>query len=100
MSREPLYPESLARRCVEGKPYRPSNGTEGEMFQDRWCANCKKDDYEKGVYCPILSASLAFDTDDPEYPKEWNHGPDGQPRCTAFEERTPPAAGTGREVRP
>jgi hypothetical protein len=25
------------------EPYRPSNGTEGEMFQEQWCEKCEHD---------------------------------------------------------
>lgn len=80
-------------------PYRPSNGTEGEIFMSRFCARCKRDakfqetqDAEDG--CPILADSFFYGIDDPKYPKEWIIDPDappmwanqrGAPRCTAFE---------------
>jgi len=85
--KEPLLaPEHAAAVARSGGgPYRPSNGTEGEMFQARWCAHCTKDDYEKEVYCPILTASMAFGVSDSGYPPELKHDAQGQPCCTAFE---------------
>lgn len=63
------------------RPYRPSNGTEGEMFMSAWCERCVKDVRHK---CPILACTMAFDLSDPEYPKEWiERG--GIPTCTAFQ---------------
>jgi hypothetical protein len=86
-----LYPDDLARRIKDtgGGKYRPSNGTEGDIFQERWCELCTKDeaarrgDYENG--CPIIAAALAWDVDDPDYPGEWVYDGEGQPSCTAFE---------------
>jgi len=66
------------------KPYRPSNGTEGDMFQKKFCEKCVYDDYENGP-CDILGDSMAFDLDDKEYPKEWIHDKNGCPTCTKFE---------------
>lgn len=77
-----------------GKPYRPANGTEGEYFMERFCYRCKRDaefqrtqDGEDG--CPIILASMTYDVNDPEYPKEWVTTEDyplgGAGECTAFE---------------
>lgn len=75
------------------EPYRPSNGTEGEMFMEQWCSRCARDvayRNNKPEYgCRILAATFVFDIDDPEYPKEWirqatdDEWP-GTARCTAF----------------
>jgi hypothetical protein len=68
-------------------PYRPSNGTEGIDFQARWCDRCKRDAaYRAGTgnSCPIVAATLAYNIDEPSYPKEWIRDETG-PRCTAFE---------------
>jgi hypothetical protein len=70
-------------------PYRPSNGTEGEMFMSDWCFRCERD---KDGDCDILARTLAFNVDDPRYPKEWvckwapadDGFPLPIPRCTAF----------------
>lgn len=85
MAREPMYSEAMAARVKPGTPHRPSNGTEGDMFAARWCRHCTKDDYEAGMYCPIIAASMAFDVDDEGYPPEWTHDRNGQPCCTAFQ---------------
>jgi hypothetical protein len=81
-----MYPDDLALQVwkSERTRYRPSNGSEGDMFQARWCARCTKDDYEAGVFCPIIAATMCLDTDDPNYPEEWTYR-GGQPCCTAFE---------------
>ena len=79
--------------------YRPANGSEAGEFDRKWCDRCKADkawrEYADGVAdepvgagCPILVNALINDVDDPDYPREWNYGPDGTPRCTAFEEVT------------
>lgn len=63
----------------DGKPYRPCNGTEGDIFCTRWCKQCDRDDEE--VYCGILTAALCG-----QYPEEWLYQ-DNKPICTAFERR-------------
>lgn len=89
------------------KPFRPGNGTLGDIFDSQWCAKCKRDaqirkaesegnaraaDYAS--CCPILTRTLALDIGDPDYPKEWVWGEDGKPCCTAFihvdSDREPP----------
>jgi hypothetical protein len=72
------------------KPYRPSNGTEGDYFQNDWCEKCARDQAfrnnpDSGDGCPIVAATLIFDIHESEYPKEWIEDDDGSnPRCTAF----------------
>lgn len=66
-----------------GDPYRPGNGTEGELFMDAWCANCVK---FNGGDCPIVAATLAFDIDEDGYPEEWVFNRKGRPSCTAYSE--------------
>ena len=66
--------------------YRPSNGTEGEMFMGKWCGKCERERAfaEDGADpCQILGAVIGYSVDDPEYPGEWVHDESG-PRCTAF----------------
>jgi hypothetical protein len=80
---------------VTTRPYRPSNGTEGEIFDDRWCSNCERDrawraDESKGEPCDILGRTLIHNVGEPDYPVEWieDNVPYPQPtnpRCTAFE---------------
>lgn len=71
------------------RPYRPSNGSEGESFIAAWCERCEKDRRESKP-CRILGRTFALDIDDKGYPKEWIRDAGewpGNPRCTAFVER-------------
>lgn len=82
------------------RPYRPSNGTEGEIFVAAWCQHCARygDDYEFGAPCPILTETYALDADSADYPKEWIESDDPRSggtqiyaggsyaKCTAFEQ--------------
>lgn len=79
-----LFPDELAEAYSKssGKLYRPSNGSEGELFRGWFCDRCKRDiDGD----CPIYVQTLIHNTDEPEYPREWIIGEDGQPQCMAFE---------------
>lgn len=74
-----------------GKKYRPSNGSEGEMFKERFCYSCTKcnaRDPERMNPCHIEVRTFFLDISDPDYPAEWQYGPNGQPFCAAFEERS------------
>lgn len=66
-----------------GKPFRPSNGTGGDIFRSHWCDECEKDRYESKP-CKIFTKTLIYDATDKEYPKEWTYDDDGAPQCTAF----------------
>ncbi len=84
------FPKDLAEACKKryGEPFQPSNGTEGEIFQEYFCYNCLRDeDYNprKGTgRCEILLRAICWNIDDPEFPREWIYGKDGQPTCTVF----------------
>lgn len=80
------------RKLPDRQSYRPSNGTEGVYFDEKWCAHCKADKayrdsgYEDhGTGCDILARSLANRIDDPGYPVEWVYQK-GEPVCTAFDD--------------
>jgi hypothetical protein len=62
------------------RPYRPSNGTEGELFCEQFCYRCVHDVDEN---CPILAATLVYQVGDEGYPNEWVQD-EGVPCCTAF----------------
>jgi len=71
------------------KPYRPSNGTEGDYFMADFCNKCAREaayrrDPDANDCCDILVMTFAVGIDDPAYPKEWVTDDKG-PRCTAFE---------------
>jgi hypothetical protein len=78
-----IYPDSFAERMKSraGQKFRPSNGTEGEIFREYFCNRCEHDRNED---CDILLRTMCFNTEAPEYPIEWQFGTDGQPTCTAF----------------
>lgn len=92
-----LYPDDLAERFKAhvGEKYRPSNGTEGQLFMDWFCDRCKRDAAFRdgsGDSCPIVADAFTFNVSDPKYPAEWQYGTDGQPCCTAFEREDAPDA--------
>lgn len=83
-----MYPPEQAAQFFApsaGQPYRPSSGTEGEMFEAVWCDGCAI----RGI-CKIPIKAMAFDKGEPGYPKAWVYGEDGQPKCTAFRDASAP----------
>lgn len=92
MSDKKLFTENHAKlvRIHGGGAYRPSNGSEGQMFMKRWCEKCKRDQaYQEGTgdSCAIIANAMAYDVDSPYYPSEWRYDNEGQPMCSAFEEK-------------
>lgn len=78
---------NAAEKIVKWVPYRPSNGVEGDFFVENFCERCRRDENQD---CPIYAATLSFQEDDPNYPKEWVIPEDadewpGDAKCTAFE---------------
>jgi hypothetical protein len=69
-------------------PYRPSNGTEGEIFMSAWCAKCVRDrarrEGDPFEGCDIITMTMAFDIDHPSYPDAWVQDDDGTPSCLEF----------------
>lgn len=66
--------------------YRPSNGTEGMAFMDKFCCHCfheraMTNPKGEGKACSIVAKTMAFDENDKEYPREWRYI-DGKPTCT------------------
>ncbi len=70
---------------IAGKPFRPSNGTEGEVFEKYFCHKCSKEDEELEIWCDIHNRALFHDRKESQYPKEWIFDSEGWPICTAFE---------------
>ena len=56
-------------------PYRPANGTEGDIFESNWCSKCKKDE----IFCPILCDAYCG-----EQPAQCIYL-NNKPTCTALE---------------
>ena len=71
------YPE------YAGRPYRPSNGTEGMLFEERFCDRCVRFASE----CEIYAYASCYPLDSPLYPKQWVYDEEGKPTCTAFQDR-------------
>lgn len=108
MNDKRLFPDDLAERFKDraGKPYRPSNGTEGEVFMAHWCETCRH--YAEVAFAEslgvnprdcandIIFKAMCHEPGEPEYPTQWQYGEDGQPRCTAHEP-APPQAREGGE---
>ena len=75
---------------LPGEPWRPSNGTDGDIFHEDWCQRCAKDKHmSEGIpfdqvaesdLCSILATSFLPDEPLPE----WRRLPDGRTICTAF----------------
>lgn len=96
MAEQGIYPDDFAKMLMDraGQKYQPSNGTEGECFFDSWCRQCARDrsmregddfdDCDDDEVCGIIANTMAYNPEDEEYPKEWQYGENGQPRCTAF----------------
>jgi hypothetical protein len=71
---------------MTARSYRPSNGTEVDIFMSSWCARCREDDRGPemdGDGCEIVVLTMAYDIGHPDYPKAWVTDERG-PRCTAF----------------
>lgn len=66
-----------------GKPYRPSNGTEGMMFESAYCDRCIH--FVNDESCDILIDALIYEINEPNYPKEWVYDSNGNPTCTKFQ---------------
>jgi hypothetical protein len=89
-SRRDFYTDAHAARHQAGERYEPSNGTEGTLFLEHWCEHCAVPLRSKDESCDIATRAFWCPSDDPAYPVEWQHGADGQPECTAFEEAAQP----------
>lgn len=66
-----------------GQPYRPSNGTEGDLFETHWCGKCRLSRLDDG--CDIRTAAHIFGIRDPDYPKAWRYDSQGVPICKSFQ---------------
>jgi hypothetical protein len=97
-----IYPDSWAAMNLDivGTKYRPSNGSEGELFVSSWCGTCARDhgmlkglpleECDDNQVCDIIARTYAYDINDPRYPDDWQYGADGQPRCHAYVEEGQP----------
>lgn len=84
----------------EVRLYRPSSGTEGIGFMERWCANCERDkEWSEGKpfdecgpdeVCELIANSYAYNVDDPKYHGQWVRAQNGLPWCLAFKRKGTP----------
>jgi hypothetical protein len=66
--------------------YRPANGSEGDWFMGKFCEKCSH--FSSEGFCQIIDASMAFEIEDEDYPKEWIQDDDYKnPRCTKFSKK-------------
>jgi hypothetical protein len=67
-------------RHPEYPPYRPSNGTEGMIFESNWCEQC--------CICYICrhirDINFCYDIEDPQYRGDKWVRVNGQPTCLSF----------------
>lgn len=78
------------------QPYRPSNSTEGAIFEAKFCDKCAEMECWRKHgrdSCEIASRSMIYSIGDKEYPSEWIRDAQG-PRCTAFR---PEGSGTAKQ---
>lgn len=68
------------------KKYRPSNGSEGDHFISTFCMNCihENPNPELKPNCEILTFTMCYDVNEPEYPEEWIYNDQGKPVCSSF----------------
>lgn len=73
-------------KCACENSYRPSNGTEGMIFEEHFCYKCIHDnpDPNHPKKCEIIVRALCFYPTDPEYPHEWRYDSLGHPTCTNY----------------
>ncbi len=69
------------------RKYQPSNGCEGMWFTEEYCMQCLHcDPHPCGdKQCEILCATMVFDINDKEYPKEWVYDENDNPICTKWQ---------------
>lgn len=94
--------DEIRADAADERPF--SNGTEWDMWADRWCHECVHDDANREVYCPIITVAMIGNAGEPMWPKEWTRErhewtkADGSPggaydvvgECTEFEQRPDP----------
>ena len=98
--------QEIRRDAAGERPF--SNGTEWDIWADRWCYRCQHDDGSADKCCPIITVALLEG-----WPKEWTRERhefttvEGTPAsyevvdtCTEFEERRDPGDGPDPEPEP
>lgn len=73
---------AVQRAKLAGTAFRPSNGTEGMIFEETWCDRCTH-----SMDCDLQFLSMIHEINESEYPKQWVHDAEGKPTCTEFEDK-------------
>ncbi len=70
-----------------GKPYQPSNGTEGMWFMEEYCMNCLHCDPDPNgrKQCEVMCAAMCYNIDEPKYPKEWVYDENDHASCSKWQ---------------
>lgn len=70
----------------EKRKYCPSNGSDGDWFEDKFCMNCIHTNLDpaKKPQCQIWCAAVCHHVNEPGFPKEWIYDDNNQPTCTAW----------------
>ncbi len=71
---------------ADEKKYCPSNGTEGDWFESKFCMNCINTNPNPTLkpQCKIWCAAVCYHVNEPEFPKEWTYNSENKPTCTAW----------------
>jgi len=71
---------------MENRKYCPSNGSEGDWFEDKFCMNCinTNPDPTKKPQCAIWCAAVCHHVNEAGFPKEWIYDANNEPTCTAW----------------
>lgn len=71
---------------MKGESYSPSNGTEGDWFESKFCMQCihTNPDPTKRPQCQIWCAAVVHWPGGEGYPKEWVYDENNKPTCTAW----------------
>ncbi len=69
---------------MSNEKYRPSNGTEGDIFHSERCEHCAYFCDENEEYCEIINLTMIYKIDDKNYPSEWTYDDEGDPCCTQY----------------
>lgn len=73
---------TILTAAIKRAPF--SNGTEGEVFENRWCATCTRQNVDADIYCPLWDVALL----DGVTPAQWEpSGTMGRYSCTEYRRR-------------
>jgi len=76
----------MGKHIKDGELYQPSNGSEGDWFESKFCMQClhTNPDPMGKKQCKIWCRAICYRPGDPEYPREWQYQND-KPVCTNWQ---------------